>query len=177
MDLCCATKRKTATVSRLPDLEGNSKAERKASLMRANTPHDMLGTKDKPPSSRRRGVGPKLSDVTEYFYLDASGEQAGPVSASELQRKFKSGELNADCMAWKEGMAEWTPISKLPELAATAAAKTACECCSCSDSQVAVARFLTAAPPCFRWLRQHGVDAGHDEDKKPGARREEGGCP
>ena len=109
--------------------------------------------------------------------FDASGEQAGPVSASELQRKFKSGELNADCMAWKEGMAEWTPISKLPELAATAAAKTACECCSCSDSQVAVARFLTAAPPCFRWLRQHGVDAGHDEDKKPGARREEGGCP
>ena len=34
----------------------------------------------------------------DYFYVDASGGQAGPVSTSVLQQKLKSGELNANSL-------------------------------------------------------------------------------
>ena len=50
--------------------------------------------------------------MEKYFYLDANGQQLGPVSP-EL---FTSLGVNANTMVWKKGMANWVMASQIPEL-------------------------------------------------------------
>lgn len=45
-----------------------------------------------------------------------NGQQQGPVSDAELAQLFESGTLKADSLVWAEGMADWKPISEVPEL-------------------------------------------------------------
>ncbi|MBQ0048328.1 MAG: CD225/dispanin family protein [Prevotellaceae bacterium] len=47
-----------------------------------------------------------------YFYLDASNAQHGPVPAEKL---LENG-VNANSMVWTEGMANWTPAGEVQEL-------------------------------------------------------------
>jgi hypothetical protein len=51
-----------------------------------------------------------------WFYAK-HGKQEGPVEETELRSKMKSGEVGADDLVWREGMAEWTPAGKVTELA------------------------------------------------------------
>ena len=52
----------------------------------------------------------------DYFYVDGGGGQAGPVPADSLKSMQRSGQVDGNTLAWKDGMAEWTPISKISEL-------------------------------------------------------------
>lgn len=56
--------------------------------------------------------------MAEWYYVD-NGAQAGPVSAEELQHKVTAGLLPPDSLVWKEGLAEWTAFSAIPELQPT----------------------------------------------------------
>jgi hypothetical protein len=47
---------------------------------------------------------------TEFYYLDAGGSQIGPARLMELRAKFKSGELNGDCLFWYDGMSGWEKL-------------------------------------------------------------------
>lgn len=51
--------------------------------------------------------------MDNYFYLDASGVQKGPVSLEQL----KSLGISAFTPVWKQGLAGWSKASLLPELA------------------------------------------------------------
>jgi hypothetical protein len=53
--------------------------------------------------------------VTAWFY-HAGGQQFGPVPATEIRRLLAAGELTPDDMAWREGLENWLPIGKVPEL-------------------------------------------------------------
>ena len=55
----------------------------------------------------------------EWYYTKA-GNQAGPVSLDELIHKISVGEVSSNQMVWHEGMADWQPISNVPELQITA---------------------------------------------------------
>jgi uncharacterized RDD family membrane protein YckC len=52
---------------------------------------------------------------TAWYYADAGGRQVGPISADELRAAIRRGSASASTLAWREGLAEWTPISKLAE--------------------------------------------------------------
>lgn len=59
------------------------------------------------------------------FYIARDGQQSGPFSEEEVRRKLTSGEILPTDRGWREGMAEWTPLSAFPNLAAPAAAGSA----------------------------------------------------
>lgn len=50
-----------------------------------------------------------------WYYADDNGS-AGPVSRPALIQMIANGQLRADSLAWREGQAEWQPISTIPEL-------------------------------------------------------------
>ena len=52
-----------------------------------------------------------------WFYT-SNGTQAGPVSQQELAAKVQSGEVKSSDLIWKEGMADWLPLSQVPEFSA-----------------------------------------------------------
>lgn len=47
----------------------------------------------------------------EWFY-EKKGQQNGPVTVSELIRRFRAGELNRETLVWREGFEDWTPIDR-----------------------------------------------------------------
>ena len=48
----------------------------------------------------------------QFYYLTPQNEQRGPVDASQLS----TYGVNANTMVWTEGMPQWAPASKVPEL-------------------------------------------------------------
>jgi len=53
--------------------------------------------------------------ASQWFYTQDE-ERMGPVSSEELKQLAESGELTADDLVWKEGMADWKPASQLKGL-------------------------------------------------------------
>lgn len=48
-----------------------------------------------------------------WFYLDASGNQQGPVPLTAILEMQAKGEITADTYLWCEGMPEWQQASEL----------------------------------------------------------------
>lgn len=51
--------------------------------------------------------------MSEWYYADAQRHRHGPVAAEEIREKFQQGELGLEGLVWREGMAEWQPLSKV----------------------------------------------------------------
>ena len=49
------------------------------------------------------------------WYYSKNGTQLGPVTGDELRDKLASGEIFQTDLIWKEGMADWLPVSRVPE--------------------------------------------------------------
>jgi len=56
------------------------------------------------------------------YYISRSGQQYGPYSMEDLQTMKAQGRIDANDLAWGEGMASWTPVSQVLESAPGAAA-------------------------------------------------------
>jgi uncharacterized RDD family membrane protein YckC/Tfp pilus assembly major pilin PilA len=52
----------------------------------------------------------------QWFYLDASGVQRGPVPTESIQQSIAVGRLRADSRVWREGFADWRAIADVREL-------------------------------------------------------------
>jgi hypothetical protein len=50
------------------------------------------------------------------FFLGAGGAQTGPFDLATLAARVRDGSLTRATLVWKEGMAEWTPAERVPEL-------------------------------------------------------------
>jgi|GEM_PF-2452015 hypothetical protein len=50
--------------------------------------------------------------MTQWYY-EASGEQHGPISSSQLKQLAISGLLKPTDLVWREGMLEWLPASRI----------------------------------------------------------------
>lgn len=61
-----------------------------------------------------------MSDGNWYYAQD--GRQQGPVGLEALRQMAASGHLRSDDLVWTEGMAEWTPAGRVPDLQGVAAA-------------------------------------------------------
>jgi predicted Zn finger-like uncharacterized protein len=54
------------------------------------------------------------SDAVWHVVVD--GEQVGPLAESEIMDRLRQGKVNSDTLVWKEGFADWTQFSAVPEL-------------------------------------------------------------
>ncbi|MEO1999784.1 MAG: GYF domain-containing protein [Planctomycetaceae bacterium] len=48
----------------------------------------------------------------EWFYIDADGKEAGPVSNNQLKRLAETAVLKRQTLVWSAGMPEWTPAGR-----------------------------------------------------------------
>jgi len=51
------------------------------------------------------------------WFVGQGGQQRGPLTEEDLKGMVARGEVARTDVAWKEGMAEWKPVSELPEFA------------------------------------------------------------
>ncbi len=51
------------------------------------------------------------------FYVAINNQQAGPFDAAGLRSRIASGEIKAESLVWKQGMANWAPARDVAELA------------------------------------------------------------
>ena len=56
-----------------------------------------------------------MSDV-EWFYVDGSGAQTGPVSISDMKSAWSSGGLTDASLVWNGNMSGWQTVDATPEL-------------------------------------------------------------
>ena len=51
------------------------------------------------------------------WYYSKNGIQLGPVEETELRAKLGNGEIAGTDMVWREGMTDWLPAARVPDLA------------------------------------------------------------
>jgi hypothetical protein len=54
--------------------------------------------------------------MADVWYYAQNGQQAGPVSASQLQQLARSGQIQATDLVWKEGLAQWVQAKAIKGL-------------------------------------------------------------
>lgn len=59
------------------------------------------------------------------WYYTKGGVQTGPLEESELRSRIANGEVGAGDLIWRDGMANWLPMSQIPELSGLTAAAPA----------------------------------------------------
>ncbi|HEY1551900.1 MAG TPA: GYF domain-containing protein [Kofleriaceae bacterium] len=47
------------------------------------------------------------------WHLVINQDQVGPMSVSEVQQRFASGEIDGETFAWREGFADWLPLAQV----------------------------------------------------------------
>lgn len=54
--------------------------------------------------------------MSTYFISPDGQTQEGPLSIEQLRARFAQGQLAPGTLAWREGLANWSPIADIPEL-------------------------------------------------------------
>lgn len=50
------------------------------------------------------------------WYYSKNGLQLGPVSESDIRSKVATGEIAPTDLVWRDGMSDWLPSSRVPEI-------------------------------------------------------------
>ena len=53
------------------------------------------------------------------WYYGKGGQQEGPFDEATLRQRIASGQVNPTDLVWREGMAEWLPLSQVAELSSS----------------------------------------------------------
>ena len=51
------------------------------------------------------------------FFAGINGAQVGPLDEATLSQKIAAGEITAETLVWRQGMAQWTAAGQVPEVA------------------------------------------------------------
>jgi len=54
--------------------------------------------------------------MSQWYYTNSHNERQGPVDAGVIRDKFAKGELTANTLVWREGMAEWQSLPAVQAL-------------------------------------------------------------
>lgn len=57
-----------------------------------------------------------MDNNQQWYYTDRNGQQAGPVSLTELQSLLQQSAVTDSSMAWTEGMTDWKVVSDIDVL-------------------------------------------------------------
>lgn len=52
----------------------------------------------------------------EWYYLDSTHSPQGPIPFQDLAQLWSDKRLEKNTFVWSEGMEEWNPIEKIPDL-------------------------------------------------------------
>ncbi|MGE0547201.1 MAG: GYF domain-containing protein [Kofleriaceae bacterium] len=69
------------------------------------------------------GQGPSADEAVWHVVINQ--DQVGPMTAAEVEKRFVAGEVDADTYAWREGFADWMPLSQVDAFASFASANAA----------------------------------------------------
>ena len=58
------------------------------------------------------------------WHVVINQDQVGPMTAAEVQQRFSSGEIDGETYAWREGFADWMPLSQVDAFASMVSAGT-----------------------------------------------------
>lgn len=50
------------------------------------------------------------------WYIAIDDSQIGPIDLAEVEQRWDAEELDEESLAWKAGMADWLPLTEIPEL-------------------------------------------------------------
>ncbi len=84
--------------------------------------------------------------MIKWYLATSGGPPRGPIHDDALLRMIRDGSLGPDMLAWSEGMSEWVPVSRVPELLTERARRPTPAPDSDSRTRVAVLRAPAAAP-------------------------------
>lgn len=59
-----------------------------------------------------------LPPAAQEWYVAIGEAQVGPLPLLEVRKRWEAGEIGPDSLVWRPGMAEWGPLSGVPDLAA-----------------------------------------------------------
>lgn len=93
-------------------LQQHDQALRIDTAPRADSAFGLGGAVGSPPALPNQGQSDQLP---VWFYVKGANRY-GPVSLDALRSLFDIGELNADSLFWRTGMAEWQPGRNIPEV-------------------------------------------------------------
>jgi membrane protease subunit (stomatin/prohibitin family) len=68
-----------------------------------------------PPPQTGPAVPPPIPQEV-LFHVAVGGQATGPYNAASLKQQIQEGKITRETLVWKEGMAQWTAIEKVPEL-------------------------------------------------------------
>ena len=66
-----------------------------------------------------------MSDQQKIWFVYITDHHEGPFTPAEVAEKVTQGQVTAQTLGWKDGMAEWVPIDSIPELQAAINAASA----------------------------------------------------
>src|SRR5829696_4952400 len=65
------------------------------------------------------GEAPAADDAV--WHLVINQDQIGPLTVAEVQQRFASGEIDGETFTWREGFADWLPLSQVDTFTALVA--------------------------------------------------------
>ena len=66
------------------------------------------------------GMAPPPAPSVASWYVAANGQTLGPFSPEQMATALGSGQLQPSALVWSAGMAQWTSVSQVPQLASIA---------------------------------------------------------
>lgn len=88
---------------------GSTLNQNMTSQPQGQTPPPMPGAPQTPP--------PMPGSQPVQYFININGQQYGPCDVNALMQMTQSGQINAQTMAWCNGMANWAPLGTIPALA------------------------------------------------------------
>ncbi len=74
-------------------------------------------------ASEKPKVAAQVIDQAAWHVV-VDGDQVGPLMESEIRDRIRQGKIDSETLVWKEGFADWTQLSAVPELTAILARTT-----------------------------------------------------
>jgi len=63
------------------------------------------------------GEAPPAGADDAVWHVVINSDQVGPMTAAEVQQRFAASEIDAETYAWREGFADWIPLSQVDAFA------------------------------------------------------------
>lgn len=54
--------------------------------------------------------------LNEWFYLDTTRNQIGPIPFHQLKKAWGEGIINPETLVWSQGLPDWKKVAELPSL-------------------------------------------------------------
>ena len=67
----------------------------------------------------RRVAPPPIVNAPAEWHYERRGQSQGPVTARAVRALVSQGRLEGTSLVWREGMADWRPVSEVPQFRAS----------------------------------------------------------